>query len=59
MTTDAQKIAIRKYQRENVKQKSLKFYPKDYDIFEYLSGLERQNAYIMALIRADMEKGSR
>lgn len=59
MTTDAQKIATRKYQRENVKQKSLKFYPKDYDIFEYLSGLERQNAYIMALIRADMEKGSR
>ena len=31
MTTDAQKIATRKYQREKVKQKSLKFYPKDYE----------------------------
>ena len=58
MTTDAQEIATRKYQREKVKQKSLKFYPKDYDLFEYLSGLESKNAYIMALIRADMEKGS-
>ena len=59
MTTEAQKRASKKYQRDNVKQKSLKFYPKDYDIFEYLSGLESRNAYIMSLIRADMEKGSR
>lgn len=59
MASEAQLRASKKYQREKVKQKSLKFYPKDYDIFEYLSGLESQNAYIMSLIRADMEKGSR
>lgn len=36
MRSDAQKSAESKYRKEKVKQHTLKFYPADADIYEYL-----------------------
>lgn len=54
--TEAQRRAALKYVRENVTQKVVKFYPADAELLEWLESREgSQNAYIKALIRADME----
>lgn len=54
--TEAQRMASLKYVRKNVTQKAVKFYPADADLLEWLESREgSKNAYIKALIRADME----
>ena len=54
MVSDAQRKATEKYRREKVKQISLKFFPKDRDLYEYVKSKPR--AYILDLIRKDMTR---
>ena len=55
MATEAQKRAVQKYERENVKKILVRFYPKDADLLEHVKKQPSQNAYILDLIRRDME----
>lgn len=55
MASEAQKRAAAKYKRDNVKTKLLRFFPKDMDLYEWVEQQESQNAYILGLIRNDME----
>lgn len=56
MQTEAQKRANARYAKRNISQKLLKFYPKDRDLFDWVSVQPKQNAYVLGLIRADMER---
>lgn len=56
MASEAQKRAAAKYKRDNVKTKLLRFFPKDMDLLEWVEQQESQNAYILGLIREDMDK---
>ena len=53
--TEAQKRAQRKYVRESVKQMTVRFYPSESDIWEWLNAQGNKASYIKALIRHDME----
>ena len=55
-TSEAQKQASAKYQREKVKRLTVSFYPSDADVWEYVCSLENKQGYIRDLIRADMER---
>lgn len=55
METEAQKRASAKYKAKAVKQISLKFFPKDHDVFDHAKAKPRTTEYIIGLIRADME----
>lgn len=58
--SEAKLRAIKKYQREKVRQKSVKFFPADADLFAWVEErgkVEGVNAYIKRLIREDMERG--
>lgn len=55
-TTDAQKKATAKWQKKNVTQRIVKFYPKDAELLKWLDTQPNKNAYILGLIRADMRK---
>ena len=55
MATEAQKRAVQKYEKDNVKKKIVRFFPKDADLLEWLEQQPSQNAYILDLIRRDME----
>ncbi len=59
MPTDAQKRATAKYKREHTKTKSIIFNESEYDLLDWVREQPNQNAYLKALIRADMERGSR
>lgn len=54
--TDAQKRAQAKYVRESVKQTSLRFYPSEYDLWDWLNAQENKAGYMKELIRRDMEE---
>ena len=54
--TEAQKRAIRNYMKHRVKSKMVHFYPKDKELYDYMHEQPNMNAYILDLIRADMEK---
>lgn len=54
-TSEAQRKAVKKY-KEKVKRLTIDFYPTEEDMFEHLSKQRPKQAYIKALIRADMEK---
>lgn len=56
LASEAQKRAAAKYKRENVKTKLLRFFPKDADLLEWVEQQDGQNAYILGLIREDMER---
>lgn len=56
MTSEAQKRATQRYQKDKVKQQLVKFYPSDADVYEFLQRQENKAGYIKALIRADMER---
>lgn len=56
-STEAQKRAAAKYQREKTKQVNLKFSPNEMDIYEWLSGQDgAMSTVVKSLIRAEMEK---
>ncbi len=54
--TDAQKRAQRKYVRESVKQMTVRFYPSEYDAWDWLNAQGNKAGYIKGLIRRDMEQ---
>lgn len=56
MPTDAQKRATAKYKREHTKTKSIIFNESEYDLLDWVREQPNQNAYLKALIRADMER---
>lgn len=56
MPTDAQKRATAKYKREHTKTKSIIFNESEYDLLDWVRKQPNQNAYLKALIRADMER---
>lgn len=57
MVSEAQRRATRRYEKANVKQKLVKFFPGDSDILAWLeSRPEGMSAYIKRLIREDMER---
>ena len=56
MATDAQKRATAKYEKNNVKRVSLKFFPADRDIYDYLKSQDNMGGYLKSLIRKDMEQ---
>lgn len=56
MVSEAQRKAQAKYQQEKVKKKLVRFFPKDQDLLEWLEQQPSQNAYILDLIRRDIEQ---
>lgn len=55
-TSEAQKRATAKYQREKMQLRTVKFGPNDADILAHLDAQPNKAGYIKALIRADMER---
>lgn len=54
---ESQRIAANRWNRENTKNISVKFYLKtDQDLLKHLEKQPNRNSYIKGLIRADMEK---
>lgn len=56
--SEAQKRAKAKYEHDKVRQKLVKFYPANTAELEQLERQPSQNAYVLALIRGDIEKSS-
>ena len=54
--SDAQKRATAKYLREKVKTISIRFYPAEHDLFEWLDAQPNKQGYVKRLIREDMER---
>ena len=54
MTTEAQLKATEKYRKKSVKTFLLRFFPDDYDLFEYLQAKPKKAEYLRNLIRRDM-----
>lgn len=57
MLTEAQKRAQAKYNKNNVRQTAIRFYPSERDMWEWLEKQPNKAGYIKQLIRADMEGG--
>ena len=56
MLTEAQKRAQAKYNKANVRQTAVRFYPAERDMWEWLEKQPNKAGYIKELIRADMER---
>ena len=54
MTTEAQLKATEKYRKKSVKTFLLRFFPDDYDLYEYLQNKPKNAEYLRDLIRRDM-----
>lgn len=58
-TSDAQRRATAKYLREKVKTLSVRFYPSEAEIAEWLDAQPNKQGYVKRLIREDMERTRR
>lgn len=56
MLTEAQKRAQAKYNKANVRQTAVRFYPSERDMWEWLETKDNKAGYIKDLIRTDMER---
>lgn len=56
MVTEAQKRATKKYHKEKLVQRVVRFSPLEADLLAHLDAQPNKAGYIKALIRADMEK---
>ncbi|MBQ9000367.1 MAG: hypothetical protein IJ087_00745 [Eggerthellaceae bacterium] len=57
MTTDAQKRANRKYQKEKTKQIAIRFSPNEMDVYDFIKSRPEGIApYLKRLVREDMER---
>lgn len=56
MVTEAQKRAAKKYHKEKLVQRVVRFSPRETDLLAHLDAQPNKAGYIKALIRADMEK---
>lgn len=54
--TDAQRRAKAKYQREKVRNKSVQFFPSEYELVDYAEKQGTFSGYVKSLIRNDMNK---
>jgi hypothetical protein len=54
--TEAQKRAQEAYRKKSVKQATIRFYPTEADIWEWLQAQENRAGYVKSLIREDMER---
>jgi len=55
MASEAQLKANAKYVKEHTKTFSLRFYPKDMDLYEHIQRQPKKAEYLKDLIRRDME----
>lgn len=55
MVTEAQKRAVAKYKRDKTHSFSMRFFPKDEQLWRHLQAQELKTEYIKELIRRDME----
>ena len=55
MVSDAQKRANNEYRKRSVKTYTLKFFPGDSDLYEWLQQQENKAQYLKDLMREDME----
>ncbi|MEE8716584.1 MAG: hypothetical protein SOI26_05555 [Coriobacteriales bacterium] len=53
--SEAQKRALNKYRKEKTKQLSMRFFPSEADLWEWLDSQPSKSVYVKGLIRADME----
>ncbi len=59
-STEAQKRAAAKYQREKTKQVNLKFSPNEMDMYEWLSSQDvAMSTVVKTLIRKEMSNSNR
>lgn len=56
MVTEAQKRAKAKYDKENMRQMSIKFYAPDADVVEWMDENGYKAAWIKDLIRAEYRR---
>ena len=56
MATEAQLRANETYRKKSVKTFLLRFFPTDYDLYEYLQTQPKKAEYLRNLIREDMER---
>lgn len=56
MVSEAQKRASAKYQKNNVKQVAISFYPGDMELYEWVKSQPRISEYMRNLIREDMRR---
>lgn len=59
METKAQRKATENYRKKSVKQFSLKLFPADQDIIDWLDGMDGKAAYLKGLVRDDMARRNR
>lgn len=53
--SDAQRRANERYRKESVRQVTVRFYPTEADIWEWLRSQPNRSGYVKELIRRDME----
>lgn len=53
--SDAQRRANERYRKESVRQVTVRFYPTEADIWEWLQEQPNKAGYVKELIRRDME----
>ena len=53
--SDAQKRANEKYRKENVKQLSVRFYPGEHDLYDFLKSQDNVAGFIKKLVREAMD----
>lgn len=56
-TSEAQKRAVAKYNKEHTRVFQLRFFPSDMDLYERIQAQPNKQGYVKSLIRADMERG--
>lgn len=57
MTSEAQRRANLKYQKEKTRQVSIRFSPNEMDLFEHIKSQPNIAGYIKRLVREDMANG--
>lgn len=55
-TSQSQINANKRYRQRAVKAVNVQFYPKDYDLYDYLNTVESKSGFIKQLVRAEMER---
>lgn len=56
MPSEARKRATAKYQKEKMKQLSIRFSPNEMDLFDHIKSQPNVAGYIKRLVREDMER---
>ena len=54
--SDAQKRAVQKYNKEKTHSFTMRFFPKDEELWDHLQKQPRKAEYVKGLIREDMDK---